>query len=633
MTRQACLGQACASGIALVLLFVSSADAALDLTRDWSTYLGGSATDYGCAIAVDSAGCAYVTGYTTGSGFPTTTGAYCESYWSQYDSFVSKLKADGSGLEYSTYLGGDGYDYGYAIAVDTSGNVYVGGNTASSNFPRTAGAYDTTRDGDSDGFVAKLNSTGSALSYSTLIGGSSDDYVFALCLDDSTNAYVTGTTNSTNFPTTSGVYDTTFNLVTDAFATKLNAAGSGLLYSTYLGGSANEEGRGVALETSTGKLVVVGRTASNDFPRTASVWDTSYNGGSYDGFVVKLTDNAGALDFGTYVGGSSNDAVYGVALDSSSNVYVAGETQSSNFPGTTGAYDTTLGGTYDAFLTKLLSNGSAPVFSSLLGGASVDTGRSLSLDDSGNAYVSGRTMSSDFPTTASAFQTSLAGSLDAFLVEVASTGDSILYGTYLGGTADENVPVLARMSTGELFLAGDTASTDFPTTPGVMDTTRDGARDLFVAKFAFLEATPTATPTDTPSPAATPSCLCHASDYRPSSSPPGPGNREADCQIDFSELLRAIQLYNIGHFHCDATTEDGYAPGAGSYDGPRHSADYWPASGPPDPGHREADWTIDFPELLRLIQLYNSGACHCDEATEDGYAPGVAGPCACTRSK
>jgi hypothetical protein len=388
----------------------------------YSTYLGGSNFDRGFGIAVDAAGDAYVTGVTSSMNFPTTTGAFDTTYnGGEKDAFVTKLNATGSALVYSTYLGGSGDDdTGLGIAVDALGSAYVTGVT-STDFPTTMGAFDTTFNGDLDAFVTKLNPAGSALAYSTYLGGSGFDLGFGIAVDALGNAYVTGITDSTNFPTTTGAFDTSLNGSADAFVAKLNPAGSALAYSTYLGGSGLDEGVGIAVDA-LGNAYVAGVTESTTFPTTAGAFDTTFNGGIFDAFVTKLNSLGSGLLYSTYLGGSGLDLGRGIAVDALGNAYVTGVTESTNFPTTMGAFDTTLNGVSDAFVTKLnpsLVGPASLVYSTYLGGSGRDEGDGIAVDAAGDAYVTGRTGSSNFPTTTGAFDTSFNGSADAFVTKIA----------------------------------------------------------------------------------------------------------------------------------------------------------------------------------------------------------------------
>jgi Beta-propeller repeat len=249
--------------------------------------LGGSTFDEGLGIAVDSAGAAYVTGFTESSNFPTTTGAF-DTGLDGSEAFVSKLDPSGSGLAYSTFLGGGGSDRGFDIAVDSAGAAYVTGETESTDFPTTAGAFDTSLNGGFDAFVAKLDPSGSGLAFSTFLGGSSSDFGRGIAVDSAGAAHATGDAFSADFPTTAGAFDTSFNGDFDAFVAKLDPSGSGLTYSTFLGGSSGEFGEGIAVD-SAGASHVTGITGSTDFPTTAGAFDTAFNGGNEDAFVSKLT--------------------------------------------------------------------------------------------------------------------------------------------------------------------------------------------------------------------------------------------------------------------------------------------------------------------------------------------------------
>jgi len=307
----------------------------------YSTYLGGSGDDSGSGIAVDPAGNAYVVGRTDSPNFPVTAGAFDTSANGSYDAFVAKLNATGTALLYSTFLGGSAFDAAHAIALDAAGNAYVSGATLSSNFPTTAGAYDTSPNGRSDAFVAKLSAAGSSLVYSTLLGGAGDDVAQDIALDSSGNAYVTGSTSSSDFPTTVGAYDTSFNggsFPSDAFVAKLNPSGAALVFSTFLGSSGDDWGHRIAVD-SAGNSYVAGATWSGSFPTVPpGAFDTSFNGAA-DGFIAKLNATGAALVYSTFLGGSDNDSVWGLAVDSAGNVFASGQTASADFPVTANAID------------------------------------------------------------------------------------------------------------------------------------------------------------------------------------------------------------------------------------------------------------------------------------------------------
>jgi len=403
----------------------------------YSAYLGGSDADLSSAIAVDAEGAAYVTGTTYSTNFPTTADAAQPAVAGTPDAFVTKLDPTGSLLVYSTYLGGTSGDFAAGIALDTTGNTYVTGQTQSSNFPTTAGAFQLSLGGCSnsypflcDAFVAKLNPTGSALVYSSYLGGSSDDYGYGIAVDRDGNAYVTGYTTSTNFPTTASAFQPTFTGPSTVFVAKVDAAGSSLVYSTYLGGG-SEVGRGIAVDTA-GNAYVTGYTTSANFPTTGGAFQpaigttaTGVATGMGDAFLTKLNPAGSGLVYSTYLGGGSDDHGLGIAVDTAGNAYVTGSTDiyaSPNFPTTPGAFQPSHGGGdgaagsgTDAFFTQLNSTGSALVYSTYLGGRQNDYGSGIAVDAAGRAYLTGGTRSLNFPTTAEAFQPAFSpGTWDRF---------------------------------------------------------------------------------------------------------------------------------------------------------------------------------------------------------------------------
>ena len=459
----------------------------------YSTYLGGNSSDIGNPVAVDAAGSAYVTGETNSDDFPTTAGAFDRAR-NGTDAFVTKLNPAGTGLVYSTFLGGGSTDRGRGIAVDGAGSAYVTGMTESNNFPVTPGAFDTGRNGI-DAFMTKLNATGTApLLYSTFLGGSGTDQGFSIAVDGSGSAYITGETESSNFPTTTGAFDTTQNGV-DAFVTKLNPTLVGalsLVYSTHLGGGGADRGRGITLAA--GNAHVTGVTESNNFPTTGGAFDTTQNG--VDAFMTKLNATGTApLLYSTYLGGGGTDRGFGIAVDGAGNAYLTGESDSSNFPTTTGAFDPSQSGV-DAFVTKLnptLVGALSLVYSTYLGGSGADRGFGIAVDVAGNAYLTGETDSSNFPTTTGAFDTTQSG-IDAFVTKLNATGTApLLYSTYLGGSGADRGLGIAVDGGGSAYVTGQTESTNFPTTPGAFDTTYNTNGDAFVTKLDMIGAPNTLT--------------------------------------------------------------------------------------------------------------------------------------------
>jgi hypothetical protein len=464
----------------------------IDPTLSYSTYLGGSSNEVGKGIAVDSSGNAYVTGYTCSTDFPTQN-PYQGTLGGCGNAFVTKLSSSGSTLAYSTYLGGSGGDEGYGIAIDSSGNAYVTGYTRSTDFP-TKNPYQGTWDGHfEDAFVTKLSSSGETLSYSTYLGGSSWDRGKGIAVDSSGNAYVTGRTSSSDFPT-QNPYQGTGAGDYDTFITKLSSSGSTLSYSTYLGGSDEDNGFGIAVDSS-GNAYVTGWTESTDFP-AKNPYQGTY-GGYIDAFITKLSSSGSTLSYSTYLGGSSIDYGEGIAVDSSGNAYVTGWTRSTDFP-TQNPYQGTLGGSYgmDAFVTKLeFSETTLSLsYSTYLGGADSDRGNGIAVDNSGNAYVTGWTDSAGFPTK-NPYQGAKASFQDAFITKLSSSGETLSYSTYLGGSSDDYGNGIAVDSSGNAYVTGWTESTDFPTKNPYQGTYGGVYSDAFVTKLSDTASPTIPTPT------------------------------------------------------------------------------------------------------------------------------------------
>jgi hypothetical protein len=481
----------------------------IDPVLFYSSYLGGAGDDDGNAIAVDSDGYVYVTGGVESVDFPITPGAFQPTPGSLSDAFVVKLDPAGS-VMYSTYLGGAGNDEGLAIVSDGAGNAYVAGEVRSSNFPTTAGAFRTSLSGLKNAFIIKLDAVGWPV-YSTYLGGMDVDVPSGLTIDASGNAYVTGETTSTDFPTTPGAFRAALAGLRDAFITKLDPAGAALVYSTYLGGAANDHTSSIAIDVDR-NAYVTGETWSADFPTTAGAFGTIL-AGAPDAFVAKLDAAGTVLVYSSYVGGSGADRGVSIALDPvpNPNAYVAGTTSSTDFPVTAGAFQTIPAGgglTFDAFVIKVDPTGSTPVYSTYLGGDGNEDGRSIAVDASGHAYVAGRTRAPNFPTTADAFRTTLAGLTDAFVTRLHPAGSALAYSTYLGGGVTDDARSVAVDPVGSIYVTGQTKSTDFPTTAGA-DTTFNGTSDVFVTKISDFgpAATLTLAPTSATTTVGTEHCV------------------------------------------------------------------------------------------------------------------------------
>jgi len=383
-------------------------------------------------------------------------------------------------LSYSSYFGGTSNDSAYSVATDSAGNIYITGSTRSSNLP-TVTPYQAANAGQTDIFISKLSADGSTLLYSTYLGGSSYEYPKDIAVDSSGAAYVIGHTRSSDFPVSTGAIQETFGGGSyDVYVAKLSAAGNSLEYATYLGGSNSDYGEGIAVNGS-GEAFVTGHALSTDFPTYNALY--SQIQGASDAFVAQLNTTGTALIYSTYLGGTSSDAAYDIAIDSSGNAYITGYTYSGyGFPVTTGAYSGT-GSSYDVFVSKIGAGGSPLIYSTVFGGASSDYAYGLDVDGSGQVYVTGKTASSDFPTVG-AYQTH-GGGLDAFLVQVNTSGSDLLYSTYIGSPEEDIAYAVAVDTLGAVFITGSTRSADFPIKQPFLkgSTYGGGDYDSFVSRF------------------------------------------------------------------------------------------------------------------------------------------------------
>ena len=382
----------------------------------------------------------------------------------------------------SSFLGGLELDFGNAVLRDLQGNIYVVGFTASADFPTTPGAFDVTLSGGSDAFIAKLDARGGSLLYSTLLGGSGDDSLVMAVVDPAGDVYLLGATTSADFPTTPGAFDTSFTGAEEIFVAKLNARGDSLLYSTFLGGTAQDVASSLAIDSS-GRAFVSGLTRSADFPTTLGAFDVSHNGGQ-DVFVAKLTEAGDGLVYSTFLGGSLNDRAGTIVINPLGVAYVTGHTSSPDFPTTSGAFDVSHGGgTYDGFVTKLNAAGSALTYSTFLGGGGDDRAYTIALGARGNAFVVGLTASLDFPTTPGAFDSSFNGGYDAFVLQLDPSGGALAYGTFLGGGGVDFAYGMALDSQERVHVTGPTESADFPTTLNGYDLSFNGVFDAYVTRL------------------------------------------------------------------------------------------------------------------------------------------------------
>jgi hypothetical protein len=441
----------------------SSRPLVIDPVMNYSTYFGGSGNTTVTSVAFDSYGNAILAGWTTATDLPAN-GTRTKSGGS-VDAFVAKLSGTGNQIVWCTYLGGSGDDRAFGVAVDSVNNVYVTGWTQSSNFP-LVGAIQSKLSGGRDAFVTKLNSTGTAILYSTYLGGSNYDQGNAIAVDSTGAAYITGDTESTNFPTLNA-YQSAYGGQQDVFIAKLNAAGSTLVFSTYLGGRAIDHGTAIALDANK-NVYVTGSTYSPNFPVENATQPVI--GGGEDAFLTELGSAGNALVFSTYIGGSGGtpgleECGNAVAVDVSGNVYVAGVTSSVNFPTTSGAYQATLasGGAEAHGFAWKINSAKALIYSTYLAGTNMDQVNAVAADPAGNAYLVGATSSSNFPIVRPISNGgALLGLTNAFLLKLNSTGSGLIFGSFLGGSTSDTANGVAVDARQNILIGGVSSSGDFP---------------------------------------------------------------------------------------------------------------------------------------------------------------------------
>ncbi len=382
-------------------------------------------------------------------------------------------------LVYSTYLGGSGLDQANAMAVSTTGFAYVTGVTRSTNFP-IEGTPATTFTGVQDIFVTKMSLAGGTLAYSTYIGSPGTDIANDIFVTGAGTAYVTGSTDSIGFPVITPTI-ASYQGMTDAFLLQLNSAGNAIVFSTYWGGTGFEEGTGVTVDP-TDAPYITGNTSAPDFPTQTPFQAALSNGTGMDAFMTKFSVSPGSIVYSTYLGGFGNDQANDIAVRDNGSVLVTGSTTSSNFPTTSASFQPALAGARDGFVTNFTLAGNALDYSSYLGGSGDDEAFGIVLDAPGNAYIAGRTNSTNFPTLAPA-QLNNGGNNDAFATKVSASGDTLVYSTYLGGAGEDIGQGIAIDAARNTFVTGSTRSSNFPTV-NPSQTNFGGVSDAFVTKLS-----------------------------------------------------------------------------------------------------------------------------------------------------
>ncbi len=461
----------------------------IDPVISYSTYLGGSGMDEGYSIAVDGVGNPYLTGYTDSTDFPTRQALQPDFGGGSYDAFVVKLSADGGTLIYATYLGGSDFDIGTGIAVDSAGTAYLTGWTNSTNFPTRQAPQPDFGGGPYDAFIAKLSADGAALVYASYLGGSESEEGAGIAVDGAGNAYLTGWTRSSDFPTHQALQADFGGGTTDAFVAKFSADGAALVYASYLGGGSFDSGNGIAVDGA-GNAYLTG--ATNNFP-THRALQPDFGGGSIDAFVAKLSADGATLVYASYLGGSGDEDGTGIAVDGAGHAYLTGFTASRDFP-TRDALQRDFGGGWDdAFVAKLSPDGANLHYATYLGGSDDDYSAGIAVDAAGDAYLTGSTASIDFPTR-DALQSDFGGWDDAFVAKLSADGAVLLYASSLGGDGLDRGTGIAVDRAGSAYLTGYTLFGAFPTRRALQPDT-GGNYDAFLTKIADeTTAPPTALP-------------------------------------------------------------------------------------------------------------------------------------------
>jgi len=474
----------------------------IDPTLKYSTYLGGSNYDVGEEIVADSAGNVYIVGHTESADYPTAN-PYQGVLAGNTDAFITKLHPSTNTLVYSTYLGGNNFDYGASIDIDSSGFASIVGTTYSNNLPVFAALFPTLS-GIQDAFVSRIDPNGIMI-FCTYLGGMNWEWGLDIAVDTAGFSYVVGYTDSPGFPI-ANPYDSSYNGGFDIFVSKFDPPGGVLLFSTFLGGSNNEIGMGIDFD-SNGNAYIIGYTWSTNFPVTGNAYDSSYNGGADICLAIldTVTGGPGSLSYGSYIFGTADDIPYDIAIDGSNIFYVTGETASTQnnfFPITSNAYQQFLQGVRDAFFFKLdssLTPANQMLYCTYLGGQTGggghDSGRSIELDSNNNAYIAGSTECSDFPLVNPLGPYNGGNEAFASLFDPTQTGTaSLLDSTYIGGSNHDEGYGIAVDNNNDAFVTGLTYSTDFPTLNPYQNN-NNGQCDVFVTQIGVPGNNPPQKPT------------------------------------------------------------------------------------------------------------------------------------------
>jgi hypothetical protein len=469
-----------------------------------ATYFGGSDIDEAFAVAIEpTTGDVYVAGDTFSFDFPGTATGAQRRFGGASDAFVVRLNPDLTGLKWATFLGGSGFDSARALAIaPRTGEVFIAGNTTSDDFPGASGGAQSVLDptGSADAFVARLSADLTMLEQATYLGGTDNDTVLAMQATTS-DVYVAGATLSSDFPGTGGGAQSTGGGNIDGFVARLPGSLTAILEATYLGGSGDDLASGLAIAPMTGDVYVAGKTTSVNLPGTRAGAQSALRG-PQDSFVARLSPGLVAIEQATYLGGTREDEAEALAIaPMTGDVYVAGTTRSNDFPATSGGAQSVLDGSDDAFVARLNSELTALDQATYLGGGNSDIVLAIQAT-MWDVYVAGFTFSLDFPATGGGAQNTRGGDADGFVARLDPDLTVLNQATYLGGrNVDVAFALAIAPTTGDVYVAGFTASTDFPGTADGAQSAFGGGQDAIVARLSGdLSSTPTTTtPTSTSS--------------------------------------------------------------------------------------------------------------------------------------
>ncbi|NOQ54109.1 MAG: hypothetical protein GQ558_05850, partial [Thermoplasmata archaeon] len=475
----------------------------VDPVQTFGTFVGGSSNDIVISISRDSSQNIVIYGATRSKNFPTSNGTYDNTSNGHYDLFISKLDPTGAKLIWSTHIGGSSNDndspgmkLGNGMDLDESDNIYITGYTYSSDFPTTSGVFDTSLNGTYDVFVVKLKDDGTQLIYSSLLGGKSLEKGYDIVVNRTGIAYITGYTDSPDFPMSSNAYRSKMSYPYDCFITALSPNASAIIYSSYFGRGITY-GMDVELDPQ-GNLILAGRTdaSSKTFPTTPGAFSNT-NKGDYDIFITKFSSNLTSLIFSTLVGSKGTDYVASMFIDKNGDIYVTGATTGNNFPTSPGAVQGAWKGMLDAIVFKMNSTGDSLLYSTYCGGSSADMGTHITVDKNLNAYISGWSLGGGYPTTFGAFDTKHANERDAVLSIFNHNGTELLYSTFLGGPGTDEGHCVLPSFNGTTIVSGFTFSGSFPVKNGSYDISYNGGGDGFIVGIDTEYPTINATYNDT----------------------------------------------------------------------------------------------------------------------------------------